>query len=46
MLTRTVLAEAVKESAELKLKKLPEAANGAPPAAAAKGKGKDATMTG
>lgn len=46
VLTRTVLAEAVKESAELKLKKLPEAANGAPPAAAAKGKGKDATMTG
>ncbi|GIZ41429.1 hypothetical protein CKM354_000473300 [Cercospora kikuchii] len=46
LLTRTVLAEAVKESAELKLKKLPEAANGAPPAAAAKGKGKDVTMTG
>lgn len=48
VLTRTVLAEAVKESAELKLKKLPDAANGASPAASAatKGKGKDVTMTG
>ncbi|KAF2217269.1 hypothetical protein CERZMDRAFT_32542 [Cercospora zeae-maydis SCOH1-5] len=46
VLTRTVLVEAVKESAELKLKKLPDAAHGGPPDAAAKGKGRDVLMTG
>ncbi|KAM3424358.1 Exosome complex component MTR3 [Cercospora zeina] len=46
VLTRTVLAEAVRESAELKLKKMPVAANGGPPDAAAKGKGRDVRMTG
>ncbi|KXT03284.1 hypothetical protein AC578_4813 [Pseudocercospora eumusae] len=39
IMTRTVLADAVKEATERKLSKLPEVANGAPPAA--KGKGKD-----
>lgn len=44
VLTRTVLAEAVKEATELKLSKLPEIANGTP--LPAKGKGKDVIMTG
>ena len=44
MMTRTVLAEAVKESAELKIGKVPETANGEPKSS--KSKGKDVVMTG
>ncbi|KXT13317.1 hypothetical protein AC579_7228 [Pseudocercospora musae] len=44
LMTRNVLADAVKEATELKLSKLPNSAHAAPPAA--KGKGKDVIMTG
>lgn len=44
-LTRTVLADAVREATELKLSKMPEVANGAPKAAVRE-KGKDVLMSG
>ncbi|KAI5363163.1 putative ribosomal protein S5 domain 2-type [Septoria linicola] len=46
VLTRTVLADAVKEATELKLSKLPQTASVAAPVEGNKAKGKDLLMTG